>query len=336
MQIAILQYLPKHPRNPVKTDRFAQFQNICGMLENENYLAAHAACHATMNRIPRVLAADANIADIDDLKRAFALLLSHDTFDALIIPGLTDTVIQDQLCDFCRPYIAETPFKIFLDVPQNASLDDIVKRQSLLPRFASCCWPYIDTVTPGRRSSDALPASCLVAPLVFATAPYLRGVHEPPTLSDDDACYLDENGVCVLCTKIVAHRRVVGIRSPMTPIQTDTNIDFVDILRPNPNDEHIADPQETAFERTLMTILNERCADVLKTHTRNNRDLWAALARTVTAVLMHEKSSGHIKNYRVRCDEETASWGERNAPVVEIIIEYPKRVRCVKFNVEAK
>ena len=86
----------------------------------------------------------------------------------------------------------------------------------------------------------------------------------------------------------------------------------------------------------LLAALETRCAEVIHTHPKNDANLWAALARTVTAELIHARDKGYIRKYHVRCDAETASWGTPETPVVEILIDFPKRVREVKFNVSTR
>ena len=82
----------------------------------------------------------------------------------------------------------------------------------------------------------------------------------------------------------------------------------------------------------LKEALEDRTQDVLMQHTTNNPMLWSALTRTATALLMDAKTRGLIESYKVRCDEETASWGTPESPVVEILIKFPIRVSNIKFD----
>lgn len=339
MKLAILQSIPTHPRHPVQTDTFAKFQHLCGMIEQQSFLAAHAACHATMNGIPRTLAVDTDISDETDVLHALDTAFQTDPFDALVLPGLTDPSIQHAVSTRCQREQDTHAFKIIFDAPRDTPVAELVRRQRVLPRFATLCWPYISTVTPGRRSPEWLPASCVAAPLLLKTAPHLRGVHEPASLSADDAATLDEAGVLVLRQKIVARRPVIGLMTPPSRDATPSTHAFADVEVP-PGlfvpDTSAPECDEAAFERELLAALETRCAEVIHTHPKNDANLWAALARTVTAELIHARDKGYIRKYHVRCDAETASWGTPETPVVEILIDFPKRVREVKFNVSTR
>lgn len=340
MILAILQFLPNTPHNLVRADSFSKFQTICGDIEQNSYLAAHAACHATMNGISRIIASHANIDDAESLCEGMERLLTDDTFDALVIPGLIAPTLQDFICDRCRTQSKTRDFRIFFDMPQSAIPEELIRRQKSLPRFASLSWPYLSTITPGRRSAEWLPASCFVAPLALGTAAYLRGTHDMPSLSNDIADTLSQEGIDVLVSKIVDRRHVVALHKHKNTAESPIpKSRFQDAALPAakkcaPLDETAPiSNEDLQFEAELQQTLEIKCTECLHAHPVNNRDLWGALARTVTAVLMHAKMRGTILNYHVRCDEETASWGTPEAPVVEILIEYPKRVRTVKFNV---
>ncbi len=338
MILAILQTLPLHPEHVIRTDTFAKFQRFCGMLEQQSYYAGHAACHATMNGIERTLAADADVSNIASVTHATESLFEAGPFDALVLPGVTDPDIQKHICDLCQNHLDDFDFRLFLDAPRNADTAEILKRQNALPRFATYAWPWISTVTPGRRSAEFLPPSCLIAPLALGTANYLRGVHDMES-HDDLAVTLHEKGVEVMINKIVQRRTVVSRMAPEVP-KTKPNDEIINqfIEIADPNAVQMTDPiqdkidrDEASIEAALLDQINRRCDAILRQGPLNNSGLWNALKRTATSVLMDAKSRGLITQYHVRCDEETASWGTPTTPVVEIIIGFPKRVKQLNF-----
>ena len=339
MILAIIQSLPKHPYRVVRVDAFAAFQSLCGMIEDTSYLAAHAACHAKMNGISRILAADADISSLDAIRHALDLLKAADAFDALVIPGLTDAALQMQVCTACQIVCLESPFRLFLDPPASSKAEDIAKRQTMLPRFASYCWPYVPTVTPGRRSAESLPPSCLIAPLALGTATYLRGVHDLDALPADDVAMLGENNVAVMIPKRQGPRTVVGCLNPPVQSAPQPVNAFVEVPVPRPDtakddiDAQI-EAKESAIEAQILAEIEMHARDIYKQYVKNDAMLWSALTRSATAVLMQAQSTGRIKSYRVRCDAETASWGTPDTPVVEILLEFPKRVKQARFTVE--
>lgn len=337
--LGIIQSLPHAPRNPVRTDSFSKFQAICGLIEREDYLAAHAACHATMNGIERTTAVHADISSAESIFGALSRILADETpgggIRTLVIPGLTDFALQTAVCDRCREAASQRPFDVFFDPPEAADFSEIIAHQKTLPRFASLCLPYVATVTPGRRSADLLPPSCLIAPLALATATHLRGVHDMPGLSRDDAATLARGGVRVMMPKTIDRRRVLSLFYAGQSDALACNAQMPprgNIVWSDGAAQAISD-EEARFEAELEEMLQTQCAECLRAHPVNNRDLWAALSRAATSALMHAKSHGKIAGYRVRCDEETASWGYPDCPAVEIVIQYPKRVRSVKLNV---
>lgn len=339
MILAIIQTLPNHPRHVVRTDSFAKFQNICGMLEQTNYLAAHAACHATMNGISRTLAKDADISDKASIEQAIAALFEAGPFDALVIPGLTDDERQKEVCECCQNHVSDFEFRIFLDPPKSAAAADIIAHQKALPRFASYCWPWIPTITPGRRSAEVLPPSCLIAPLALGCATWLKGVHDLDNISGDDACDLSECDVEVMTVKTINRRPVIGRFAPLKPVAQPRPMQaFVDVpgIFADPKaDADRDDGDKTSIETAIQEALREQCNTIIKQYPKNDASLWSALQRTAISILSGYQSRDLIKAYHVRCDAETASWGTAEAPVVEVLVEYPKRVREIRFCVKS-
>jgi len=336
MILAILGYIPTHPRRVVRVDTFAKFQQLCGMLEQESYLVGHAACHATMNGFERVLAKDIDATDGESVREGVEALLSAGPFDALIMPGPHAPSIQKALLDACASPSADFTFRLFLDPPRGADIDQIIDWQKALPPFAAYAYPWVLTHTPTRRAPEVLPPSCLMPALTLGIAPHLRGVHEADTLRLDDALALAEGGVE---TMIASGKRSVLIRlQPDLYTEPPHAVHFEDVMGLPLPPEPPADPRqakierdEAAIETMLLEQIELRCNDVLAQATTNNAALWSTLTRTATSVLRDAQSRGFITKFHVRCDEETASWGSPTVPVVEILIAFAQRVRQVKF-----
>ena len=368
MILAIIQNIPTHPKRIIRTDSFAKFQHLCGMIEQTSYLAAHASCHATMNGASRTLAGDADITDIHSIQNALELVFREGPFHALVIPGLTDFNLQTQACAYCQMHSGEFQFRLFLDPPRGTSAEKIVEMQKALPSFASFAWPWVSTITPGRRSAEWLPPSSLIAPLALSKTQNLRGVHELDGFSTDDAAYLNENGVEVMRNMTVNRRQVIGRMPPVaqgTPSMARRELNIPDPCVPHTLglsnnmrarlDVYVAEPtlpsiladtlnptapqqdsEQAAIEARILEEVDARCADVLKHRPRNDAMLWSTLQRTAIAVLNQAQAKGWIKHYKVRCDEETAEWGSPTEPVVEILLEFPKRVKQIKLAVERR
>ena len=332
--LAIIQSIPTHPGFVVRTDSFAKFQQICGMIESTSYLAGHASCHASMNGIERTMTADADIHDKDSITNALKMLFDADPFDALVIPGLTDFELQKHICSICQS--RDPNFTVFLDADRQADMDTIIAHQQAVPRFARFAWPWISTVTPGRRSAEWLPASCVIAPLFLGKARYLRGVHDLSGLKPADIAKLSKNDVELLVHKTDNRRPVIGRYISEQPVIQPIKQAFVEVpgvfAKNTENEEKPQDPNEVSFENALAEELHRRCDELIRQYAVNGPELWSALQRTAFAVLNEAKSRGNIVRFHVRCDAETASWGTPEKPVVEVLIEYPKRVKEIKFN----
>lgn len=337
MKLAIIQSLPSCPEHVIRTDSFAKFQDLCGLIEQSSYLAAHAACHASMNGMSRILAVHAPISQLDGLITALDSIFKAGPWDALVIPGLTDFIFQKEIAAHCLKFSDHFDFKLFLDPPKSATPAEIVDHQKSLPRFACFAWPWISTVTHGRRSPEWLPPSCVIAPLALGCTDHLRGVHELDKISSSDAHILRNHDVEVLVNKTIQRRPVIGLFPHESSHSTQPlKSDFVEIPLPNTepsfSDENAV--AQNAFEIEITQKLHQRCDELIQMYPKNDASLWSALERTAISILSDAKMRGQILKYHVRCDEETASWGTKEAPVVEVLIEYPKRVKEIHFRMK--
>ena len=336
MITAILQYLPKHPRHAVRTDSFSKFQSVCGMIEQESYLAGHAACHAVMNGMSRTVAADADISDRESVARGLDLLFAAGPWGCLVIPGLVDAQMQAEVVEICRKYLDRFDFCVILDAPRTSDVDELVSRQKRAPRFVSYAWPWVSTVTPGRRSAEVIPASCLVPPLSLGCTKTLRGVHDISIgLSDVEA--LREAGVQVMHEVIENRRHLVGLAGPGQKVSSDPFMSGVSAMMNDGMPQSViaiaGECPDMAVENMIRTTLEAQSAALIRQYGKNDISLWGALTRMSISVLNGFRDRGLIKDFRVRCDSETAEWGTPESPVVEVILTYPQRVKSATFNV---
>ncbi|MBQ9395837.1 MAG: hypothetical protein IJU23_10050 [Proteobacteria bacterium] len=283
----------------------------------------------------RTLAADADMTNEESLKSAISLIFENGPFDALVLPGLTNFALQQFVCSECQKLAGAFPFVIFLDPERNADAETIISQQKLLPRFAKYVFPWVSTVTPCRRSAEWLPASCVIAPLALGTARFLRGVHELATLNPNDMAALADNDVEILMNKREDRRPVIGryAETRLKPSAPQAFVEVPGVFRdPAPQSTGETDEKEKAAEDQIARELELRCQEMIRQYVTNGPNLWNALERTSISVLTEARSRGLIKNFHVRCDAETASWGTEDKPVVEVLIEYPKRVKEIKFS----
>lgn len=331
--LAIIGSCPLVPRTVVRVSRFADFQNICGELEAHNYRAGHAACHATMNGFDRVIFSYAKSNDMASLKDAIDRLKNHTPFDILIFPDCTELTMHREMADYVTEAAFDFPFKLLFDAPRNVDIDALVDAQKGLPHFAHYAYPWVNTHTPGRRSQEFLPASCVAGSLVIRLALQLRGVHDLDYWPLQDAEYLAENRIIPLYPSGKMHK--VGLYAPAIvpaqPLDPLENILHMPLekITTTQGDEGIAQERhqtDNATERELMAAIDKRCAEVMAHGPVNNASLWNTLRRCAESVLRPAYEQGKIKRYVVRCDAETAEWGTPDAPVLEILLEFPKRV----------
>jgi len=79
--------------------------------------------------------------------------------------------------------------------------------------------------------------------------------------------------------------------------------------------------------QTLRQALDHACLPLLD-GTPNGPALWRSIERTVAAALARIQASAGFIASRARCDAETNE-GSPDAPVVEVVLRLPRRVREV-------
>lgn len=306
------------------------------MIEQESYLAGHAACHAVMNGMSRTIASDADISDKASISRGLERLFAAGPWECLVIPGLVDAEMQQAVTEMCRKHLDDFDFCVIMDMPRQSDVSEIISRQKSSPRFVSYAWPWVSTVTPGRRSAEYLPASCLVPALSLGCTRSLRGVHDI-SIAASDVERLRDAGVQVMHEIVENRRRLVGLASPVCAVESDP---FMSGVANMPNDGPprtviaiAGDCPDMAVEVMIREALETQSAALIRQYGKNDISLWGALTRMSISVLNGFRDRGLIKDFRVRCDSETAEWGTPESPVVEVILTYPQRVKSAQFNV---
>ncbi|MFA5624195.1 MAG: hypothetical protein WC966_03925 [Bradymonadales bacterium] len=340
--LAIIGDCPKDVKRTVRVSSFSQFQRICGELESDSYLAGHAACHATMNGFDRVLFSKADIASLEAVLVSLRELVAQGSFDILVIPGLVDFEAQARVCDELSALEPQFYFRLLLDLPQDVGFEDAIERQSKAALWLKYVMPWVLTHSPGRRSEEWLPASAVAGALIARLRESLRGVHALADWSREDAAYLAEHGVAALY--VFGQRAMVGLypenvakapaRANIAHVEASISMPVERIRPMNLADmatDELSALSEAEVEVELLSAIDKRCAEIMKQYPRNDKSLWQALRRSAEAVLRPAKEKATIKRYFVRCDEETASWGTPTSPVMEILLEFPKRVSQVQI-----
>jgi len=88
------------------------------------------------------------------------------------------------------------------------------------------------------------------------------------------------------------------------------------------------------IEQQLLAQIEAKTQQVYAQHGLHDPNLRTSLCRAATSVLMYARDHGQIKNFAVRCDESSASPETDGLPVVEVNIEFFKRVRQFTFKME--
>jgi hypothetical protein len=314
---------------PRRFGRFADFQRHAGEMEAApvgGYRAGHAACHALMNGVSRVV-----LGPVEDdgrarpLAEAVARLMADQPVDILVVPGLVDPPLVRAVVEaFGDAAVGHGPGPagrlptLWLDAPDGSQADDVLEYRRSLggdARRVRVVMPHVPTITPGRRQWERLPPSCLVAPLHLGTTPYLRGVHEADDFQDIEAARRLHRAGCGLLVPVGVRRAVrLAFPLPMPP--------------PRSEDDRAPDDEPTdPLVAELRPALADACAPLLD-GAPNTPSLWKSLERTCASVLMAYVKSDAIAGFVVRCDPDTNE-GSPDNPVVEVILKRHRPVRDV-------
>ena len=88
------------------------------------------------------------------------------------------------------------------------------------------------------------------------------------------------------------------------------------------------------IEKQLLAQIEAKTQQVYAQHGIHDPNLRTSLCRAATSVLVYARDHGQIKNFAVRCEADSASPETDGLPVVEVNIEFFKRVRQIRFKME--
>jgi hypothetical protein len=313
---------PKGLRGPAAFGRFDAFQAAAGDFETSaGFLAGHAVCHALMNGITRVVfCGTADLADPEAVRDALRRLIGTGEPEVVVAPGLGTPVVESLVPVFERASQGFEPRPVlWLDGPDRADVVGIQAFRDRLggdPDVVRVVVPHVPTISPGRRSAERLPPTCLIAPLFLGTAPFLKGVHEiDSVLGPDDREILRACGCGLLET--AGPRRLVRLAFPAPRVPEEA------ADGPAPED----DP-EARVRRAVASAIEPLIDGAV-----NGPALWRSIERVARGVLDGFKRQGIVEAFVARCDADTNE-GSPSAPVLEVVVRLPKRVREVVIRVE--
>lgn len=345
--VGILGPSPRGIEGPIRVGRFDQFQRQAGEIEQAapgSFWAGHAACHCFMNGVARVVFSGVQEPEVPRswlgaLSRLF--LDEEPGLELLIIPGIEDPDLSAQLLgrflastDSAASYGHREPPTLWLDAPDHASVDEILRYAERIGadgervRLAT---PRISVISPGRRSYERLPASCLIAPLALGLADALGAVHDldgpEAALDIDDLGRLQAAGCGVLAPR-GKRQQLAAAFSLERPRAPDLSPHAPELL---------SEPLPSNFagvSARLEEDLEAATRDLSGAGLRGGA-LRAAALREARAVLSGYKARGEIAGFVARCDEETCA-GAEGEPVVEVHLNFPKRVSQVRLELRPK
>jgi hypothetical protein len=301
------------------------------------YLAAHAACHGFMNGVDRIAFfgprdLDGNGAgdEGDDIAHAaHRLLREGGPIDLLVAPGLLDPPACRALVrtfldwhESAPEAVAETgaPVMLWLDAPRGADVADAIAHREAVGgdrELVKLAVPWVETHTPGRRTFEPLPPSCLIAPLYLGTAATLKGAHTlERRLTYSEQEDLRQSGLGFLVSE--GRRRRVRLAFPT----------------PRPRRQSVAEVEPTDLRSRIERALREVCEPLLDGR-RNGPALWKTIERQLRAVLVRYQQRGEITAFVCRCDEET-NQGLLDGVGVEVFVKVPTRVKELIINVTVR
>lgn len=323
--LGIIGRTPKGLEGPSFVDSFRVFQRVAGELEAATptaFPALHAVCHATMNGAAPL--AFYGVEDIWDPAALGAALRglrgAYPELAMVVVPGLRKPAAEPPVEQVAALVDAQKSEIIWLDAPTHSSADEIVAYREALPGdrdLVRVVTPEVYTISPGRRSFEALPPTCLIGPLSLGEAIHLRGMHRDlPALGNPDRKRLEEAG-CGLLVSGAPPQKPIRLAFP-PPLGGSAIV---------PADEARPEDRDGTLEGRIQAALDLACHDAVASG-RSGPDLWKLIEREGRAVLARFVSSGELRGFRLRCDEET-NRGMVSGVGVEVLVETPKRVRSV-------
>lgn len=199
----------KSAPGPVQTDSFDRMQRFIGQLELAScaeYPAMHAAYHAFLNGVDRVIFCGVEEPErVESWTAALERLFKSDPLPVVVAPGGPSGALAEafRALPFTRAAF------LWVDRVAGERYDNV--------RAASQSVP---TVSPGRRSFEELRATALIAPLHLETTRALKGRHERPT--EPGLLTTDARGRIVLD----GHLSPPGTTLPPRPMSEVTSVQF--------------------------------------------------------------------------------------------------------------
>jgi hypothetical protein len=294
----------------LRAGNFAKFQNHVGRLEEhgpEQFPAGYAVGHALMNDVAGVLFYGVeNARHPGQLREAVRDLATQSGLRMLVVPGLTDEVVVEELIAAVGDFAAR--LTLWLDPPVDSLPDDVVAFRSRLSgnrQSVRVAWPWVPTVSPGRRTSEELPPSCLIGPLYVGSVKRLQGAHElglPPAPAVKSMLKAARCGLLVRTGK----RRLIAL-------------DF-----PDPIGRPAGESDPLTLDEKIEAALDDISARKLAAGLRG-KSLWKNIERESRPVMLGFQRRGEILSYRLQCDEET-NQGEPAGVHIEVWYNTPRRV----------
>ena len=177
---------PRPRPEPVQSDRFDRLQRFVGSLEGASapeFPALHAACHAFMNGVGRVVFSSvAEPASEQSWVEALQRLFRSDPLPVVVAPGGPSAALAEAFRKL--PHTALSCLWVDGDT-QPPGAPRVRTNDQLVP-----------TQSPGRSVEELLCGTALVAPLHLGTVCQLRGLHGRPR--PDGLLGLDARGKLTL------------------------------------------------------------------------------------------------------------------------------------------
>lgn len=311
----------------VMVRRLSDFQRLAGELAEhlDRWPAGHAVAHASaagatpivFGRVDAPPTADGGCA-CDEVAAAVGRVLATGVVGALVIPGL---LAPDALAAAAAAALgAEVP--LWADSPRDVAGEALIAYAAGLPPGARLAAPWVRSHTPGALRAVVLPPSCVAGTLSLASA--LKGSVTPePALAAEDVRRLVAAGGGALVSS--------GPRGALA-------LDWSPLAAPLPRAHEAADAPGAAQaprdpSDPIAAALDDALASLLDGGP-NGPALWRRLERAAAGVLDGFVARGVLSGYVVRCDAETnlAAGPDADAPVVEVVVTTPRRVREIVVN----
>lgn len=310
----------------LRVGRLADLERHLGSLAERPSLVAHAAAHAFMGGVDRILIG----APRDEAPRAWAEALTAlcgAGASAVLAPGDLNPAIARALVDAISAWTssARSAPALWLDSPAVAAADIITYRAELAPALAPI-WlvtPAVRALTPGRPRPERIGGCTVVGALVMGSAHELGALVEVERrYAPDDLERLRADGrVAALVAR--GPRRLVGLAWPPPPIAVHDQA-IVGANAAGAGEDDVAPPRDD-LEARILRAVQDATEPIIADRAGgpHGASLWPALERAARVVLDGFVASGAITEFALRAADGEVEVGYRTA----------KRVREVKVSV---